>query len=447
MRARAATTQTLVGTTWGSYGGSTGPAFTSEPPALTGFSAATPEAEHAAGWLARVHLDRQGRPEWRSGEELAGFVELERVRDDALAISSVIVRAYWQSTTVFTAHRLVQVYPDQTGSFLAKLKPASSIQAIAETKAEWHRSHLDDGGEGIEIWSGGELAEIRREVEGDFPLLGGLESQVGEEQPPPPPEPIADGRSSLPFAFVLPTSSRVTSSNVSLHPPPDRRDLQIFARTPPASIPGSAGLSGVVEWVVEVLVRFQDTTDTLASSTADPPSAEAPLSSLDELPSFSSATDSSSDSISSFGFLSPAPHLLVHRVVFPFEPLDLHTQDMYSSWRPNTLGPWSLAVASRQGMPIDEVQDDRPVTEGWVPQFGRDPRDEALGGSNMGTRRVHRGVLVEQEGGKENWSSFEKRMAIKSTRLGRVVGWVRAEVSVQALARLLSQPSLKTFSL
>ncbi|ORY64739.1 hypothetical protein BCR35DRAFT_308636 [Leucosporidium creatinivorum] len=421
MRARAATTQVHAGTTWGLPGGSS--TTTPTPPSpLSRFSAATrPDPAHPSGWQVKVHLDREGRAErgfdacWRSGERLQGFIELERTAEEAKTISSVLVRAGWISATIYTALRLQQVYPDQSTSFLAKLKPASSIQAISELKDEWHRSHCD-GGEGVEVWNGGELADISREVEGDFPLLAGGVSRASE----PPPPPTEDGRITLPFAFALPTSSRVTSSSVSLHPPRGRRDLQLFDRTPPPSLPGSDGLAGVVEWFVEVLIRFQDAEPTTPSP--------APLN--DDLPSFRAATRDAASASSAFGLLQSSPTLLVSRITFPFEPRDHHAQDLYSSWRPNIHGPWSAAISSRQGIPIEEVEDDRPITEDVVPRFGRDPRDEALGGSNMGTRRKHRGVLVEQEGGRGQWSSFEKRMAVKSSRLGRVVGWVRSETSI-----------------
>lgn len=417
MRARAATTQLHAGTTWGLPGGSSSTAKPAPPSPLSRFSAATaPDPAHPSGYQVKVHLDREGRADrgfdacWRSGERLQGFIELERTADEARTISSVLVRVGWLSATLYTALRLQQVYPDQSTGFLAKLKPASSIQAISELKDEWHRSD----GEGIEVWTGGELAEIGREVEGDFPLLAGGVTRAAE----PPPAPTEDGRMTLPFTFALPTSSRVNSSSVTLHPPRGRRDLQLFDRTPPPSLPGSEGLSGVVEWFVEVLIRFQD---------AD--STESTHSLLnDNLPSFHAATYENASS-SVFGLLQSSPTLLVSRITFPFEPVDHHAQDLYSSWRPNIHGPWSAAVAGRQGIPIEEVEDDRPITEDVVPQFGRDPRDEALGGSNMGTKRKHRGVLVEQEGGKGQWSSFEKRMAVKSSRLNRVVGWVRSEVS------------------
>lgn len=416
MRARAATTQTYAGTTWGLPGGSssTKPA---PPSPLSRFSAATPpDLAHPSGYQVKIHLDREGRADrgfdacWRSGERLQGFIELQRQEEEgAKAISSVLVRVCWLSATVYTALRLQQVYPDQSSGFLAKLKPASSIQAVSELKDEWHRSD----GAGIEVWSGGELADIGREVEGDFPLLAGGVTRAAA----PPPPPAEDGRMTLPFAFALPTSSRVNSSSVSLHPPRGRRDLQLFDRTPPSSIPGSEGLSGAIEWFIEVLIRFQD---------AEP--ATPTLSALsDDPPSFRAATHEAA-STSVFGLLQSSPTLLVSRITFPFEPLDHHAQDLYSSWRPNIHGPWSAAIAGRQGIPIDEVEDDRAITEDVVPQFGRDPRDEALGGSNMGTKRKHRGVLVGQEGGREHWSSFEKRMAVKSSRLSRVVGWVRSEV-------------------
>lgn len=430
-----------------------------EPQPLAHFTAATQEESHVSGWRVRVHLDREGRSEkgfdgcWRSGEALQGHVELERHGgggDPPAPISSVLVRAYWQASTVWTNHRLVHIdkNPDQ-GFFSSLLKPtANGLQAVAELKGDWCRSAVEEGGEGIEVWHGGEVAIISREVAGDFPLLG---------LPVVAPEPVSisaleeAGRTTLPFAFTLPTISRITAASTCPGGgPPSRRELLQFARTPPPSLPGSDGLSGVVEWIVEVLVRFPEL-DTATSPTSDAPSPLADTSSesdpsspsssshpsanvpppptplVEEPPSFDLATANPSTDASPFGLLASSPTLLVHRIVFPFEPLDHHQQDLYSAWRPNVDGPWSIAIAQRQGIPIDEMVDDRPNDEGWVPSFGRDPRDEALGGSNMGPKRKHRGTLVDQEGGRAHWSSYEKRMTIK-TKLGRAVGWIRAEV-------------------
>lgn len=472
MRARAAT---QVGSTWSVPGSSGRPV--DQPHPLAHFTAATSGDEpHSSGWRVKLHLDREGRSEkgfdgcWRSGEALQGHVELERAgAGEPAPISSVLVRAYWQSSTIYTAHRLVHIdkSPDQ-GFFSSLLKPSvSGIQAVAELKGDWCRSAVEEGGEGIEVWHGGEVAIISREVAGDFPLLG---LPVLAPEPPPFSALEEAGRTTLPFAFTLPTSSRVTSASTCPGMPPNRRELQHFARTPPPSLPGTEGLSGAVEWIVEVLVRFPDQDDassptsdtpsaaataatepsstsepssptslttTAAISSASPPAVSFPVTApppatplVEEPPSFDLATANPSTAASPFGLLSSSSSLLVHRVVFPFEPLDHHAQDLYSSWRPNVDGPWSIAIAQRQGIPIDEIVDDRPDTEGFVPSFGRDPRDEALGGSNMGPKRKFRGALVEQEGGRAHWSSYEKRMAIK-TRLGRAVGWIRSEVSLE----------------
>jgi hypothetical protein len=87
-------------------------------------------------------------------------------------------------------------------------------------------------------------------------------------------------------------------------------------------------------------------------------------------------------------------------------------------------GSWSAAVAKYNGIPLDEIANERPVTEGIVSSFGREPRNDALGASHMGARRKMRGALIGREGGPAKWPGYEKRMAIKS-RIGRVIGWIR----------------------
>lgn len=64
-----------------------------------------------------------------------------------------------------------------------------------------------------------------------------------------------------------------------------------------------------------------------------------------------------------------------------------------------------------------------------VPAFGRDPRDEALGGTNMGSKRAMKGKFVEREGGRNAWCTFEKRMVVQGA-IGRKQGWVRTEVGL-----------------
>lgn len=403
------------------------------PQTLADYTSATPlsyQDNHPSGWRVRIRLDRQGRTEngfschWRSGEQLKGAVELEPASPGSpppKRIKSVIVRAYWQSSTVYTGIKLVQSEPG-TG-FMAKLKPgASTIRAVTEPRGEWHRSELEGGGAGIELWHGGELEDIRREVAGDFPLLGAEHTPSAPEPPPAATSASRQDHQVLPFEFSLPTVSRVNMSCACFSPPANRRTLQQYLRTPPPSLSGADGDTGTVEWIVEALVSFEDPEVTDAAPLVDPPEAQ------EVLPSFRAAVQAPEGVLDQFGFSSTTPDLIVHRVVFPFEPMDQHAQDLYSAWRPLMAGPWSVAVARYNGLEAEEVTDERSNGEPEVPLFGRDPRDEALGGSNMGPKRQIQSALVAQEGGREAWRSYEKRMAVKS-RLGRTHGWLRTEVS------------------
>ncbi|KDE03093.1 hypothetical protein MVLG_06390 [Microbotryum lychnidis-dioicae p1A1 Lamole] len=387
-------------------------------------------AFHESGWNVALNLDHQGRTGndsegcWRSGETLSGFIQLDPIPGvSQKAISSVIVRVYVQSNTVYTAYRFVQTSEPATGLFYKlKTSGAGGITAINEIKGEWHRAYID-GGSGREIWHGGELEEIQREVEGDFPLLG-------EEQQRIPILPVARPNEphSLPFAFTLPTTVQISTSNSLNNRIPGRVELQTYRRTPTPSIPGTQHGAVAVEWIAEVLVRFQDL-DEPGEDLAVPP-APIDMNDDDSLPNFEMVTFDPASRHSEFGFLSSSPNLQVHRVVFPFEPSDHDAQDLYSFWRPTATGAWSETVARYNGLNLDEIEDDRPVTEGIVPKFGRYPRDEALGGSNMGPKRSMKGKLVDRLGGRDMWTSFEKRKGIKS-KLGRLTGWIRVETSVR----------------
>ncbi|KAK4693416.1 hypothetical protein P7C70_g8928, partial [Phenoliferia sp. Uapishka_3] len=72
--------------------------------------------------------------------------------------------------------------------------------------------------------------------------------------------------------------------------------------------------------------------------------------------------------------------------------------------------------------------DEREVTTGIVPGFGKDPRDEALGGTWVGLARELKGKMVERDGGREKWLCFEKRTPLR-TAFGRLNGWIRCEVA------------------
>ncbi|SCV75008.1 BQ2448_8037 [Microbotryum intermedium] len=358
---------------------------------------------HESGWNVALNLDHQGRTGndsegcWRSGEALSGFIQLDPIPGvRQKAISSVIVRVYVQSNNVYMAYRFVQTSEPATG-LLSKLKTsgAGGITAINEIMGEWHRAYIDEEQQRIPI----------------LPVARPNEPQ------------------SLPFAFTLPTTVRVSVSNSLTHRLPGHAELQTYRRTPPPSIPGTLHGAVAVEWIAEVLVRFQDLDDPGEEDLTVPPTP-IDMNDDDSLPNFETATFDPASRVSEFGFLKSSPNLQVHRVVFPFEPSDHDAQDLYSFWRPTAAGAWSETVARYNGLNLDEIEDDRLFTEGLVPKFGRDPRDEALGGSNMGPRRAMRGKLVDKLGGRDMWSSFEKRMGIKS-KLGRLTGWIRVETSVR----------------
>jgi hypothetical protein len=422
------------------------------------FTSATPhdqeQTAHESGWRVSIHLNREGRGEegedaasrWRTGEALNGAVEVKKIEGSTThkKITSVIVRAYWQSTTFY--HMVSVVQPEGGTKSKKSSLLGSKPNVRMDHRAEWHRGYCNGGGEGTELWHGGELEEIQREVEGDFPLLDAstaatttASSATGTSADATASPRCADGeaeddipsRTTLPFNFTIPTSTRVTVSNVSPQPPATRRSLQLFQRTPPASLPGSACRNGCVEWTVEVLVRFEsDEVPTPSSSgSISPPFPRA----VDELPSFDSATNAATELSDNFGLARTGPNLIAHRIVFPYEPSDHHAMDLYSHWRPVVKGPWAAVTAKFAGIPLDEIEDTRPVLGVVVPSFGRDPRDEALGGTFMGPKRPMRGLYVEREGGRSRWSSFEKRKGLKNV-LGRLMGHIRSEVSRWAVS-------------
>ncbi|KAK4046475.1 hypothetical protein OIO90_006559 [Microbotryomycetes sp. JL221] len=424
---------------------------------MASYSAATSPAtstEHGSGWSLSVELDREGRTDsgpsscWRSGETLRGLVVVRPTPTDTggegthdrprrrKRVVSVIARAFWQSSTMYRVARVVQ--EEAKTGLLGKLKPTPALRTVAELRGEWHRSDCNGGTEGIELWHGGELAEISREVEGDFPLLGQLAAerqgwqpeQPGQSTGPPPPPWQGDPDShSLPFSIKLPTISRVTSCNaLPQSGGGQRRLLQSFKRTPPSSLPGQDGKNGAIEWVVEVLVRFADNeTEEAATGQENQPAPEEHAAPV--LPEFVEAVSDSSPGFDMFGLIHSTPSLAVQRIVFPFEALDHHAQDLYSAWRPKVDVPWAEPVARYNGLTLDEVVDPTPVTEGVVPAFGRDPRDEALGGSHMGPKRQYMSSLVDAEGGRDKWLGYEKRMSVKG-RFSRMIAWVRSEIHI-----------------
>ena len=450
---------------------------------LVGYTAASEglaSTHKETGWMVAVHLDRQGRSahgegsRWRSGESLRGWVELtapaeppggqDQTRGPQPRPCSVICRAFCQSTTLYFIAKVTTADYGPNGR-LGRLKPAALSTAVkTETscQVEWNRAFLRGGGEGVELWQDGELEEVIREVDRDFAAfhhaggegegevdgalatatLGPLDSrdvplssrEPGSESPPPPAE-ARMGQQVFPFEFLLPTAMRVAEANPLRHPPPDRHALHHFRRTPPPSLPALEGLTGCVEWTVECLVRFPEPDQTASPlATANPSLARvrsgASNAPQEPLPTFHDPTPSTTASLSQFGLLSATPTLLVHRANFPFEPADTHAQDLYSAWRPDVTGAWAEAVARYNNIPLHEIQDLTPVPSGSiVPAFGRDPRNEALGGSNMGPLRAMSGNLVGREGGRARWTSYEKRMPVKNV-IGRTIGWTRTETSL-----------------
>lgn len=451
---------------------------------LIGYTAASPEpatTHDGTGWSVEIHLDYQGRPvegphsRWRSGETLGGVVQLRRPPPSAAGVAavepcSVICRAFYQSTTLYWVARIQHDSTPQ--GRMGKLLPSAAVlKTDTALRCEWNRAFLINGGQGVELWQDGELDEVVRQVDRDFSVLvhevppprdgGSVTRSAAEEEDSPPPHESVDRTAevlTLPFEFRLPTAVRVAEANAVAHPLPDRRHSHKFLRAPPPSLPATGkhtcanhqlvtvtadvgsdspeGKSGVVEWTVEVLVRFPEelapednplATSTPNLSTIRSTASDAPS---ERLPDFNDSTPSTAASLSQFGLLSSTPTLLVHRVLFPFEPADQHAQDLYSSWRPDVSGAWAAAVARYNHIPLDEIADLTPVPPGSiVPSFGRDVRDEALGGSNIGPTRVMKGKLVELEGGRLKWSSYEKRMPVKNV-FGRTVGWTRTETSL-----------------
>ncbi|KAM0750415.1 hypothetical protein T439DRAFT_381107 [Meredithblackwellia eburnea MCA 4105] len=414
-------------------------------------TSATPLNEvHPSGWKVAIILDREGRSDtgpgrcWRSGEVVRGVVQVERADIpgqegpfERKKVISVILRAFWQSTTQFQTQRLLE--PKQPTGVLGKLQPAAvNLRSVTETRAEWHRGYCLDGGEGTEVWNGGELEDISRQVEGDFPLLEGLRNGGSDSEMPPPivtptitrPDEHSNeaDQTTLPFSFGLPTTTLVTYANAVPNPPASRRLTQNYVRTPPASLSSQASRNGTVEWVVEALVRVASP-ETIAEVQAQEAAGVGAGGEEDLPPAFANTISfSSPDYPTRYGHLTSTPDLIVRRVVFPFEPSDHHSQDLLSSWRPELEGPWVSVVAGHNGLTIDEIRDERPVTTPVVPCIGRDARDEALGGTYVGPARPLRGQLIEREGGREKWSTFEKRMPIRNV-FGKLSGYICCQLS------------------
>ena len=401
------------------------------------YTAATTPSEGSAsgsGWEMKIVLDREGRPaegegsHWRSGEQLYGRIKLSAiVGQEQKAIEGLVIRAFNNSVTVWT-HSYRTVWTDGQ-----KNKGGLAVgKIVSEEKIEFHRGYV---GEPIELWSGDALEGIARSVEGDFPLLeGDRAGGAGFERSLPE---IVDGRAVLPFSFLLPTTTRSDTAASFSHAPLDRQYLRDFIRSPPPSVKCARGC---IEWVVEALMTVNDGTTGSALDTAPSP-RPSDLTPVDLPPTFDSAINYHDPS--AHGLLHSRPSLLVERVVFPFEPRDADTQDLYSSWNARPPSHVARLVASRSGLEPSDLGGYRDESEQWeefpteqhvdVPQFGRDPRDDSLGGSYVNGRNLQ-GVLVDQKGGRSKWTTFEKSIEksipIKSSILGLFAGRIRSEASV-----------------
>lgn len=356
---------------------------------LVGYTSATPRdaPAHPSGWRAAIRLDREGRDSaglaarWRSGESVRGQVELSLSQSDEFGEprqpSSVIVRAFCQSTTLYWVSEVTS-----EGTNRRDLKAKNSVVGIkvdSSVRAEWARSYLT-GSQGVQ-------------------LLDQKDNSLAM---------LAEGTSTFNFSFTLPSSLHADEASTPEEAPGWREASLAMERTPPASLPAVEGKSAAIEWTVEVLVSF-----------GSPGS--------NNLPSFTEATGAGADH-TPFGFTPPTPDLLVQRIVFPFEPSDLHAQDLYSSWRPSTVNQSGEPVSRYKGIPPEHIDTTTPLFP-VIPSIGHDPRDEPLGGAHCGPTRPIKSQLVEQLGGRQKWSTYVKRSEIVGL-FGRTTGTISVEGSL-----------------
>lgn len=279
---------------------------------------------------------------------------------------------------------------------------------MKELRYEYHRGYLSNGGEGTELWQERIDQEgIRREVEGDFPLLGDRERQLS---PPPVIElPSAStssldstGSRSFDFKFLIPTTTRSNLANPSAYPPIDRGELINFNRCLPPSFSSQSYINGGVEYIIEALLVVEDPTLT----TTIPPSLTTPRTTTEnDLPPSFPSTMRDSSNLDSHGLIIPTDLLLVNRITFPFEPLDCHSIEFYKTALP-------------------------------IPSIGRDPRDELGGTPRILTEDYLSKEIVEREGGRSLWDFYFKDYMVKSS-IGRDVGVLRSEVSTKSSRRFL----------
>jgi hypothetical protein len=205
--------------------------------------------------------------------------------------------------------------------------------------------------------------------------------------------PSIHGSTTYDFNFTLPTRTRSDFANPSDDPPYDRARLMNLARSPPPSFDGGdGGRTGSVEYIVEVLLRTDEPTPSLADLSA--PS--------EELPSFL-ASFAANGELSTRGFLRSTPSVLVRRITFPFAPYDRHVDSLDSGWQNGV------------------------TRTGALPSLGRDPRDELAGSKlaeGQGSRR-----WIEASGGIDRWTTYGKDIQLKSSALQRAASRLRCEVS------------------
>ncbi|ORY64751.1 hypothetical protein BCR35DRAFT_185099 [Leucosporidium creatinivorum] len=320
-----------------------------------------------------------------------------RKRADSLSLFSIVVRGYWQSSTVFST--FTHTPPSAKSTTLSRVQSPGVASPPTECeRAEYHRGYFPGGGEGIELYEG-RAERIRREIDGDFALLpGGWNGSATPSSAPSPP-PSLHEPTTYDFAFTLPTKTQSNFANPSDDPPYDRGRLMNLPRSPPPSFDaGDGGRTGIVEYIIEVLLRTDEPTPSLADLSG--PS--------EELPSFL-ASFAANGELSSRGFLRSTPSVLVKRITFPFEPYDRHVDSLDSGWQ-------------------------NGVTKtGAVPSLGRDPRDE-LTGSKLAEGQGSRG-WIDANGGLEKWTTYGKDILLKSGALQRVAARLRCEVSFLSARR------------
>lgn len=214
-------------------------------------------------------------------------------------------------------------------------------------------------------------------ISDDFPLLDADMTSGAANFDARTGSPTAASNRSLPFSFILPTAGRMDTSDSTIgivrSRTLDRDSLMRLDRPPPPSLSTLDFRDGCVEYVIEVLLRFDEN---------GPNSDDLPPSILDPL----------LNPLGEGGLHFPNPSLLVHRILFPFEPMDRDIPDLYSSWGPaierlpdgsNMSRRFGRHASSTTDLAVERgIVEQRIVEFGGVPpSFARDVRDESLGGT------------------------------------------------------------------